>query len=265
MQAVALGVSYYGAPFSGWQRQADAPSVQEALETALSKVASSQIEIFAAGRTDKGVHATGQVVHFHSEIHRRLEAWLCGTNHFLPQSIAVDWAIEVPEDFHARFSALKRRYRYILYNHRVRPALLRNNIAWYSYPLNIDNMKAALPAFLGEHDFSALRSSECQARSPIRTIEDIRLYQKQAFLILDITANSFLHHMVRNIMGILLTIGRDLKPSSWVAEVLASKDRTQASITAPAEGLYLVDVKYPERFDLPFNPIGPSFLINENE
>jgi tRNA pseudouridine38-40 synthase len=248
---IVLGVEYNGGAFSGYQLQTHGRTVQGELEKALSIVADEPIRLVCAGRTDTGVHATGQVVHFDTTAKRELKAWVLGGNANLPDDIAVHWVRRVDHSFSARFSALARSYRYILFNRRTRCAIFPSNVAW-SYE-NYDElaMHSAAQYLLGEQDFSAFRSSRCQANHAIREMQDIRVFREGNYLIMDIRANAFLHHMVRNIMGTLMVIGRGEQPVEWMLQVLQSQDRKQAGITATAAGLYLVNVEYPDRYGLP--------------
>lgn len=257
---IALGIEYDGTGFFGWQRQREVNSVQQELEIALAKVANQPIELFCAGRTDAGVHATGQVVHFDTTAERDIKAWIMGTNAQLPDQIAVRWAKVVPDDFHARFTATARRYRYVIYNHKYRPAILRSGLSHYHQPLDLALMQQAAPALLGEQDFSAFRAIQCQSKTPFRNIHHLRLERFADYLVLDIKANAFLHHMVRNITGSLLEIGMGRRPPEWLAELLASKNRNLAAATAKAGGLYLVEVDYPEHYQIPKVALGPLFL-----
>jgi tRNA pseudouridine38-40 synthase len=257
---IALGIEYDGSSFFGWQRQREVNSVQQELERALSKVANSPVEVFCAGRTDAGVHATGQVVHFDTDAPRDEKAWIMGTNSQLPDQIAVRWARPVSDDFHARFSATARRYRYVIYNNQFRPAILRSGLSHYHQQLDIGLMQQAAPALLGEHDFSAFRAMQCQSKTPFRNVHHLQLSRVHDYLVLDIKANAFLHHMVRNITGSLLEIGMGRKPVSWLAELLQSRNRNLAAATAKPGGLYLVEVDYPEQHGLPKKDTGPLFL-----
>lgn len=259
---IALGLEYDGAGFFGWQRQKEVNSVQQELERALCAVANHPVEVFCAGRTDAGVHATAQVVHFDTESVRDAKAWVMGTNSKLPNQIAVRWAQPVSDSFHARFSATARRYRYIIYNHPYRPAILRAGLSHYHQKLNLELMRQAAPALLGEHDFSAFRAIQCQSKTPFRNIHHLRLQQVGDFIVLDIKANAFLHHMVRNITGSLLEVGMGRKPIHWLTELLKNKDRNAAAATAKPGGLYLVAVDYPAHFDIPVLPAGPLFLTD---
>ena len=259
---IALGIEYDGSKYYGWQRQQEVPSVQEKLEKALSQVANEPITVFCAGRTDAGVHATGQVVHFETTAARKDAAWTMGVNANLPGDVAVRWVKAVANDFHARFSATARRYRYIIYNHRLRPAVLQQGVTHFHLPLDADRMQRAAQCLLGENDFTSFRAVQCQSRTPWRNVHHIHVTRYGAYLVVDIKANAFVHHMVRNIVGSLLEVGCGNQPESWMSELLALKDRTLAAATARAEGLYLVAVEYPQRFDLPQLPMGPLFLAD---
>ncbi len=261
MQRVALGIEYKGADFRGFQVQPNAvKTVQQALETALSKVADEPITLVCAGRTDAGVHATAQVVHFDTLASRPIKAWMRGLPAHLPNSIGIRWAQCVPHQFHARFSARSRTYRYLLSDGSCAPALLHDQITWSPQPLNMALMQQGARHLLGEHDFTSFRASQCQAKSPVRTLEYIHLARRGELLVLEVRANAFLHHMVRNIVGVLLQVGAGHKPPAWVAEVLAARDRKAASVTAKPNGLYLVGVDYPAEFSLPSCMPGPLFL-----
>jgi len=260
---VALGIEYDGGQLYGWQRQQEVPSVQGHLEKALSCVANQPITVHCAGRTDAGVHATGQVVHFECEATRPENAWTLGVNANLPDAIAVSWVKAVPNDFHARFSATGRRYRYIIYNHRSRPAILCSGLTHIHKPLDEGRMHRAAQALLGEHDFSAFRAALCQSNSPWRNLTAISVTRQGRYVIIDISANAFVHHMVRNIAGSLIAVGSGEQEEQWIAWLLAQKDRTLAAATAKPNGLYLVDVTYPEEYALPSHPIGPLFLMDD--
>ena len=259
---IALGIEYDGSKYYGWQRQNEVRSVQEKLEKALSQVANEPITVFCAGRTDAGVHGTGQVVHFETTAQRKDAAWTLGVNANLPGDIAVRWVKAVPDDFHARFSATARRYRYIIYNHRLRPAILGKGVTHYYEPLDAERMHRAAQCLIGENDFTSFRAVQCQSRTPWRNVMHINVERFGAYVVVDIKANAFVHHMVRNIVGSLMEVGANNQPESWIAELLAAKDRTLAAATAKAEGLYLVAVDYPDRFDLPKPPMGPLFLAD---
>lgn len=257
---IALGVEYDGSQYFGWQRQSCVPSIQANLEQVLSKIANEDITVFCAGRTDAGVHATGQVIHFDTNSVRVISAWTLGVNANLPSNIAIKWAKEVSQEFHARFSAQARRYRYIIYNHPYRSAILNQGVSHYYHPLDAEKMHEAAQYLLGEHDFSAFRATQCQSKSPYRNIHHVNVIRKGNYVIVDIQANAFVYHMVRNIVGSLLEIGYGNQPEIWLNELLISKDRTIAAATAKPEGLYLVDVQYPDVFNLPKISLGPLFL-----
>lgn len=250
----AAGVEYLGSAYSGWQSQSHAPSVQGALEAALSRVANEPIAIGAAGRTDTGVHGFCQVIHFDTQARRSAYGWLLGTNSNLPDDVSLRWIQPVREDFHARHSALARRYRYVIHNSRARSALLHGRASWVSWELDAAAMDRAAQALVGELDFSAFRGAQCQSSTPMRCVTDIGVSRHGEFVLLSIRANAFLHHMVRNIAGTLIEVGQGKRPEAWVAEVLASRDRTRAGMTAAAEGLYFVAADYPVEFGLPPTP-----------
>lgn len=260
---IALGIEYNGSRYFGWQRQQEVTSVQACLEAALSKVANKPIGVFCAGRTDAGVHATGQVVHFVTTAVRKDAAWTMGVNSHLPPDIAVRWVKTVDEDFHARFSATARRYRYIIFNHRYRPAVLAQGVTHCHMPLDAEKMEQAAQCLLGENDFTSFRAVQCQSRTPWRNVKHVKVTRHGAYIVVDIKANAFVHHMVRNIVGSLIEIGAGNQDVNWMAELLALKDRSRAAATAKAEGLYLVSVDYPEHFALPFAPMGPLFLADD--
>lgn len=257
---IALGIEYDGSAYCGWQRQNDAASVQACLEKALSRVADAPIVVLCAGRTDAGVSATGQVVHFDTPILRKEAAWTMGVNTHLPKNIAVRWMHDVSEEFHARFSATARRYRYVIYNHRFRSAVLHSGITHVHMPLDVEKMQRAGQALLGENDFTSFRASQCQSRTPWRYMMHLNVTRHGNYVVVDIKANAFLHHMVRNIVGSLVEVGAGIQAEEWIGELLAAKDRNLAAATAKAEGLYLVSVDYPEKFGLPNVNMGPLFL-----
>lgn len=248
---IALGVEYDGVPFHGWQSQPGLVTVQEQVETVLSGIADHPVQVTCAGRTDTGVSAMGQVIHFDSTANRSTNAWLSGGNSKLTHSISFTWVKIVDASFHARFSALARHYQYIVYNHSIRPAVMHKRVTWYYKKLDETRMAQAAQAFLGEHDFSALRSSDCQSHSPVRAVSRFNVGRVGDHIIIDVIANAFLHHMVRNMVGILMEIGTGKRDVSWAEEVLLSRDRTRAAQTAPPYGLYLVDVHYPEEYAIP--------------
>ncbi|WP_018873569.1 tRNA pseudouridine(38-40) synthase TruA [Thioalkalivibrio sp. ALJ16] len=258
LQRWALGVEYDGRGLLGWQRQKDGPSVQEHLEAALGYVANHPVELGCAGRTDAGVHATAQVVHFDSPSRREAGAWVLGSNSRLPDGIAVTWARAVPTRFHARFGAFGRRYRYVILNRAVRPALDAGRVSWWRRPLDAERMHYAGQAFVGEHDFTSLRAAACQAKSPMRRVHSLSVRRHGSLVVLDIHANAFLHHMVRNIAGVLLAVGDGRMDTDWPQQVLAARDRRASGITAPAGGLYFVHVDYPAEFELPVTA-GPVY------
>jgi tRNA pseudouridine38-40 synthase len=257
----ALVVEYNGTEYQGFQRQASArKTVQGELEKALSIIAAEPVTLVCAGRTDAGVHASHQVVHFDCSAERAEKAWIEGANTKLPESIRVRWAREVQGEFHARFSALGRTYRYFTYADRVRSAFLPFNATWVRGQLNVEAMQAAASHLLGEHDFSSFRASQCQAHSPVRRIQAIDFSVIGEIVVMEIKANAFLHHMVRNIMGSLYEVGRGLNPPEWVAELLLARDRNLAAPTAAPHGLYLVGVEYPEEFCIP-GKLRPNGLL----
>lgn len=252
---IAIGISYDGTGFEGWQTQPSRRTVQDRLEAALSKVAAAPVRLTAAGRTDTGVHALAQVAHFDVEAQRTDHAWVRGTNANLPEGIAVQWARVVDESFSARYSATGRRYIYFLHNHSVRPALFARQVGWFHLPLNVAAMQRAAQTLLGEHDFSAFRSSECQAKHPVRVIERAQVSALGTLLKFEFSANGFLHHMVRNIVGSLVYVGKGAHPPEWIGELLAARDRTLAAPTFSPNGLYLAGVRYPLQWDLPHFPL----------
>jgi tRNA pseudouridine38-40 synthase len=248
---IALGIEYDGTSYNGWQRQKTGLGVQQRLEEALSLVANEQVEVTCAGRTDTGVHASGQVVHFDTSAERSERGWLLGANSNLPPDISVTWVKTVGDDFHARFSAVSRSYQYLILNRLQRSALHRERAWWVHQPLDEQRMHAAAQALLGEHDFSAFRAAGCQASSAVRDLTKITVTRSGRWVTLDVTANAFLMHMVRNITGTLAVIGRGEASVEWLAEVLESRDRTAAGVAAPPHGLTLVDVAYPASFGIP--------------
>lgn len=248
---IAMGLEYDGSGFCGWQSQAIGLTVQDALQAALSKVANAEITVIAAGRTDAGVHALEQVIHFDTDVVRPLSAWLRGVNALLPKCIAALWVHPVPDEFHARFSALARSYQYVLINRAVRSAVHPGKVGWFHVPLNIAQMRVAAEYLLGEHDFSAFRSSECQAKSPIKNLAQLDIQQHGNTILFDFTANAFLHHMVRNIIGCLVYVGKGKHSSQWVREVLETRQRTVAAPTFAPNGLYLRAITYDRKWGLP--------------
>lgn len=257
----AIGVSYCGAGMEGWQSQPSGNTVQDHLARALSKIGGEPIAVTGAGRTDAGVHASAQVAHFETSMERSDSAWVRGANSLLPDGIAVQWATPVAADFHARYSALSRTYRYVLYNHPIRPALLAGRTGWFHLPLDLERMRKAVDCLVGEHDFSTFRSAECQAKTPVRIMQSARIRASGAYFLFDFTANAFLHHMVRNIVGCLVYIGKGNQPPQWISELIAAQDRRIAAPTFSADGLYLFGVRYDARWSLPaFPPMMPFDL-----
>jgi tRNA pseudouridine38-40 synthase len=248
---IAIGVAYDGRSYEGWQSQPGGNTIQDRVEAALATIADEPIRVTAAGRTDAGVHATGQVVHFDTVAERPESAWIRGMNTQLPDAIAVQWASAVDAGFHARYAATSRTYAYVLYNHPVRPAVFAGKTGWFHLPLDVPRMRAAAGALVGEHDFSAFRSAECQARSPVRILARADVERRGDYVLFEFTANAFLHHMVRNLVGCLVYVGKGAHPPEWVGEVLAGRDRNRAAPTFGPEGLYLTRVSYPERWKLP--------------
>jgi tRNA pseudouridine38-40 synthase len=248
---IALGIEYDGTDFLGWQRLSHGKSLQAALESALSRVADAATEVTCAGRTDSGVHARCQVVHFDTGAQRSERSWVLGANSNLPASVAVRWAMPVAETFHARFAAVARRYRYTILNRPIRAALEARYVAWERVPLDATLMQAAAQTLVGEHDFSAFRTIACQARTPNRCVQEISIVRDGDRVVLEIQANAFLHHMVRNIVGSLLPVGRGEKPARWIAELLAGRDRAKSGPTALAQGLTFLHPLYPAEYGLP--------------
>ncbi len=260
VQRVALGVEYLGAHYHGWQVQPAVPSVQGCLQDALSRIANHPIEVVCAGRTDRGVHATQQVVHFDTTAKRSVRTWQQGVLSLLPSDIGVIWSHEVDSTFHARFSAQSRGYRYVLFNAEYRPALLHGRVSWFPRPLDVARMQDAAMHLIGEHDFSSFRGRDCQALTPMRHVQSIRITQSGVYIYFDLVANAFLHHMVRNIVGTLFQVGMGKRPVEWVLDVLSARRREAGGITAPADGLYLTHVQYPAHFSLPLRERLPQFF-----
>ena len=249
---IALGVEYDGSRFHGWQmQQPGVRTVQAELEKALSIVADSPIRVQCAGRTDTGVHAVGQVVHFDTDAQRPDRAWILGGNVNLPFDVNISWAHPMPDDFSARFSATGREYRYIISNRFTRSALMNRRAVWVHQPLDAERMHQAAQQLVGVHDFSSYRALGCQAKSPVRELRNISVTRKGELLIIDVAANAFLHHMVRNIAGVLIAIGKGERPTDWTREILDYKDRTLGGVTAPPQGLYLTRVIYPDSYSVP--------------
>lgn len=259
---IALQVEYDGTVYSGWQKQHSPllPTLQGEVEKVLSQIADQPITVTCAGRTDAGVHATCQVVHFDCNIDRGTDAWVKGSNSLLPGTIRVLWARTVTEEFHARFSATARRYNYVICQRKIAPAILVQRITHIRASLDVAAMNVAAGYLVGENDFSSFRAAGCQSQSPHRHVMQANVCRRGAFIILDIKANAFLQHMVRNIVGALLEIGRAKQSPDWIQTLLTAKDRTQAATTAAPDGLYLVEVSYPRHFNLPVTYALPSFL-----
>jgi tRNA pseudouridine38-40 synthase len=261
MGRIALGIEYDGAAFHGWQRQPHSISVQQVLEDALGQVADSAVELACAGRTDAGVHARGQVAHFDTGADRNPRAWLLGTNSALPPAVNLRWVQPVPQHFHARFGAVRRSYRYVILNQHTRSSLAAGRALVVYRPLDAEAMQQAANDLVGEHDFSAFRAAECQAHSPVRHIETITVRRREAWVIVEVSANAFLQHMVRNIVGTLLAVGLGDAPPGRVREQLESRQRSTGEATVAAHGLYLWRVDYPPEFGLP----GDSAMIDPLE
>lgn len=250
---IALGIEYDGSLYHGWQAQKSVtkglPTIQAEVQRALSRVADHPVQLFCAGRTDAGVHATGQVVHFDTEAKRHNDAWIWGGNSYLPGNIAIRWAKSVDYGFHARFAATSRRYRYIIYNTPIRPAILSGRVTWHYYELDAERMHIAAQYLLGEQDFSSFRASECSSKTAMRNVMEVSVSRNNEFVTIEIEANAFLHHMVRNLAGALMRIGAGWEQPEWLQTVLAARDRRAAAETASAHGLYLVQVRYPKPYD----------------
>ncbi|MCP5160426.1 MAG: tRNA pseudouridine(38-40) synthase TruA [Hahellaceae bacterium] len=258
---VVLILEYDGSCYHGWQAQKTGViGVQQRLQEALACVAGHSVEVVCAGRTDAGVHGSYQVVHFDTEVLRTTKSWVMGANANLPDDISVLWVSNISADFHARFTAVARRYRYVIYNHPVRPAGMRKSVTWNYRPLDADKMHSAAQCLIGEHDFTSYRAVGCQSKTPFRCVEHLRVKRLGNLVVIDIQANAFLHHMVRNIAGVLMTVGAGKAPESWVQQVLQAKDRTQGGVTAHPYGLYLVDVIYPSIYQIPKWSTGPAFI-----
>jgi len=248
---IAASIEYDGQSFCGWQRQPDAPNVQSLIELALSSITQSKITIYAAGRTDSGVHALGQIIHFDTDVFRPISAWIKGVNSLLPSSIRVIWAQEVPDEFHSRYSVIAREYQYVLINNPINSALWNSYAGWNYYALDYNLVQQACIKFIGEHDFSSFRSSECQAASPVR---DIYFFDVKRFgddYIFTIQANGFLHHQIRNMIGAIILVGRELKDPDFINLLLTQKDRSKAPPTFMPNGLYLTNIKYDNKWGLP--------------
>ncbi len=258
MARIALGIAYDGAPWRGWQTQPGGRTIQDTLEAALASFLAHPVATVCAGRTDTGVHALEQVVHLDTPAERRMESWVRGLNALMPASIRVQWAHTVPAEFHARYGATSRNYVYLLRSHRVASPILHNKVGWIHRPLDIDLMRAATQRLTGEHDFSAFRSSECQAASPVRNLLRLDIQQAGDFFLFRFRANAFLHHMVRNLMGALVEVGKGGIPPERMTDLLLERDRRKAPATFSAAGLYLARAEYPSQFCLPSRAVDES-------
>jgi tRNA pseudouridine38-40 synthase len=251
---IALGLEYEGSKFCGWQSQRGVRTIQATVEQAISKVAAHSVAVITAGRTDAGVHATAQVVHFDTLAFRAEHNWVFGGNVNLPPEVTILWAQAVDETFHARFSALARHYRYVILNRRVRSAIAHRRVTWYCHPLDVASMQEAAVYLIGEHDFSSFRAKSCQAKTPVRTVFCLEVMRDLDWVVIDVSANAFLHHMVRNIVGVLMAVGEGKYPPRWAQEVLQARCRALGGLTAPPHGLYLIGVDYPQHIELPCLP-----------
>ena len=261
MPRYAASVQYDGSRFHGWQSlKTGLPTVQAEVEKALSTVANHPVSVICAGRTDAGVHGCNQIIHFDSDSVRSERGWAYGANANLPDEVSINWVKPVSDEFHARFSATWRRYRYVIYNHPIRPAHLHKGVTWNYRPLDVERMQEAAAYLQGEHDFTSYRAVQCQAKNPVRTISRISVTRHGPLLVLDVQANAFLHHMIRNIAGVLMAIGCGKYEPIWAKEVLEYRDRTKGGVTASPCGLYFVDVGYPEEFELPDSEANPFFI-----
>jgi tRNA pseudouridine38-40 synthase len=261
---IALGIEYDGSRFLGWQTQPGSGTVQDALEGALSGIADAPVGVTCAGRTDRGVHARAQVVHFDTDAERPDSAWVRGVNAMLPEAIAVLWSQRVSSDFHARYAARSRTYRYVLINRPVRPALAARYAGWHHAPLEIEPMREAAAQLIGEHDFSAFRAAECQAKSPVRTLHEILIERDGERIDFTLRANAWLQHMVRNIVGMLVYVGKGKHPPQWSKQLLEARERARAAPTFGPEGLYLEAVEYEPRWQIPVAAVGTTALPVES-
>lgn len=248
---IALCLEYDGAGFAGWQSQPGGRTVQDVLEHALAQIAGAPTRVVCAGRTDAGVHALAQVIHFDVAANRPQTAWVRGVNAHLPAAAAVRWAVPVDENFHARFSAQSRAYRYLLLNRPERPGLLSGRVGWCHRPLDLAAMQDAATCLIGEHDFTSFRAAECQAKSPVKTMHEFTVMRQGELVVFDCRANAFLHHMVRNLVGALVHVGTGRQPATWLAELLAARDRRLGAPTYAPDGLYLAGVEYDRQWALP--------------
>lgn len=255
MQRFVLGIEYDGSAYAGWQWQRGQQTLQAVVETALSRVANTEVSVVCAGRTDAGVHALEQIVHFDTAVQRDSHAWLMGGNTYLPDDVRILWVKQAAPDFHARTSAIARFYRYIILNRKMKSALRRHQVTWCHEPLDANKMHQAAQALIGEHDFSSFRAQGCQSKSPNRMMHFIEVYRENDEVIMDISANAFLHHMVRNIAGVLMAIGTGRQPVAWTQQLLELKNRDCGGVTAKPDGLYLGGVYYPTQFAIPRHPV----------
>lgn len=257
---LALGISYAGQAYEGWQSQASGKTVQDRLEAALAAFTQQPVSTICAGRTDAGVHGLMQVVHFDTPLQRDTSSWVRGTNRYLPDDIAVQWAQPVPDAFHARASAIARRYAYVLLETPVRPSVERGRVGWMFRSLDEEPMRAAAQLLLGEHDFTSFRASQCQAKSPVKTLHRLDIHRRGAYWRFEFEANAFLHHMIRNLMGCLLVVGKGEQPASWIAEVLAARNRRAAAPTFSPDGLYFLGPRYEDHWGLPDRTVAYDWL-----
>jgi tRNA pseudouridine38-40 synthase len=248
---IALGIEYAGCNYYGWQKQSISPTIQETVESALSDIADEIINVYCAGRTDTGVHAIQQVIHFETSSVREPHSWIFGANSKLPKDISVIWALNVDDNFHARYAAENRTYQYLILNRRSRPAILNGLVTWERRQLDFKKMVEASKCLLGEHDFTSFRAVSCQANSPIRTVHELEINKMEDWFVITIRANGFLHHMIRNIAGVLIAVATGEEEVNWVVDVLDTKDRTVAGVTAVPDGLYLVNIEYPKHYLIP--------------
>ncbi len=248
---IAAAVEYCGSHFHGWQRLKNDRSVQQCIEEALAIVANHPVKVFCAGRTDAGVHACYQVFHFETVASREMHSWVFGTNANLPADISLLWALPVADEFHARFFATARRYTYLVLNRPARTGLYHPLVTWERHPLEVSLMSEAAKHLIGKHDFTSFRAQACQSKNPVREIHELKIERRNNYVIVDVRANAFLYHMVRNIAGVLIAIGTGKEKTDWARQVLEAKNRSAAGITAPPQGLYLTNVEYPGRFELP--------------
>jgi tRNA pseudouridine38-40 synthase len=248
---IALGIEYAGNVFKGWQSQPHGRTVQDVIERALGIIAGESVRLHAAGRTDTGVHATAQVAHFDTGVYRPMTAWVRGTNTWLPAGVAIRWAVEVDENFHARYLACSRSYRYLLYDAPVQPAVLAGRVGWFHLPLDAEKMAAAAAQLIGEHDFSSFRTASCQGKTPVRTMSEVHVAREGGIIAFDFSANGFLHRMVRNLVGALVMVGKGERSPQWIGELLANRERAKGAPTFAPDGLYLCGVSYSPHWSLP--------------